>query len=873
MRTVFFRRLLSTVFVCLATFSFCGAVIGEESVSLRSFYGPLSLIVSPDTWAQRFVTVSNDSDSPRRVKVTFVTADPKRGQLEYFTIVTVPAKSSLQTRLAVKHGKSTDTKKVKLKSKIRFRTEEFVQLHDANTGRRLGDPQRRPATVKTPTATILAFSADRFEDGDTYRYLGDLRDKELGTLIEKMSCDPKRLCDRWFGYEIADVMILGSAEMSRMRVSQIDALLNWVRRGGLLVLTGSVQLPNMLSGPLGQAAGVSATGYHRITSLQLNQIPPRKKAVKTVKLSWAAPMVELCAETADVLIESDGLPLMTRKRLGSGHIFTIAVPLGALKDKSLHFIWRQVARAKDIRPAVNDDAFKSPARSTLTSIAGRPAPERSVPVIILLSLAGLALLGGIVLRRKRRGEIVWIVLCPAAIVCGLVLWHIGLQQKDPERISYIGMLSGMDGETARTHCLFTYYSGGEAKKVTFSSGSTKNIIEDISKKSDAAISSEKTRCDEKMSLPDQTVRPRATAAFVVDGISKTQGITGKLTFNETGLSGELTNHLGFEIRNAVIYVNHRTYRLGNISAKKRTGVSVKDGDLIGRVEFVRQRLEKKASATWERRKPRKKRTKPDKTRKKKGAKQERRKKRKPRPIKGRNKYINLAQGEFTNTIVHSPTDRLRNALLQRIVSIPSMSSRPARRPVLIGYASQGPIDPLPEQKLHRSGWWVVVWPLELTAPKAKSKVFIPEGFVDVKFAKGKTLPVWNEISQKFNRDNSRDGEVVVLAGPPRKIFDLDKTIVRLTTEINAIGYRMTVLGIVGAKGAAAKTEVIKKIDNPSGTETVTITNADRFRQNNGRYAFIVRVERLGKKTSAGKRKKMNMWTIENINVSLEGISR
>ena len=271
-----------------------------------------------------------------------------------------------------------------------------------------------------------------------------------------------RLPDRWYGYSVVDGVILDGLDLTDVRASQIDALLDWVRRGGVLVLPGTPGLAAILQSPVGRAAGTSALGYHRVTSLAVTDCVGRRPPTEPIALRWPAPvfrpwpapMFELVPDTAEVLYETDCLPLVVRSPHGRGHIFTFAVPIGALSDPKLHFVWSCVTKAWRTRKEFNLDSFPVPARESLKGIAGRRAPSRRGPLVLFGVLTGATILCLGVLMLKRRGEIVWMALVPIAIACGVVLWWQGQARADEEQLSYVGVLSSIGSDSARAQCLF-----------------------------------------------------------------------------------------------------------------------------------------------------------------------------------------------------------------------------------------------------------------------------------------------------------------------------------------------------------------------------------------------------------------------------------
>ncbi|KKL89463.1 hypothetical protein LCGC14_1914410, partial [marine sediment metagenome] len=134
------------------------------------------------------------------------------------------------------------------------------------------------------------------------------------------------LPDRWYGLSMVKMFVIGKADLTDLRSSQLEAIIDWTLRGGTLVLSSSDSLDEILAGRLGELAGVSSGGLHYTDQLNVtgSGLPGGD-----VKLVTAMPIVELDPLDADVLCRAGGLPFVTHRQAGEGHVFTIAAPVGA----------------------------------------------------------------------------------------------------------------------------------------------------------------------------------------------------------------------------------------------------------------------------------------------------------------------------------------------------------------------------------------------------------------------------------------------------------------------------------------------------------------------------------------------------------------
>jgi hypothetical protein len=694
------------------------------------------------------------------------------------------------------------------------------------------------------------------------------------------------LPDRWYGYSALRLLILKASAAVDLRPSQVDAVLGWVSRGGVLVLTGGSDMPEVLRSRLGEAAGAVALGVHRVGSLAAEEVldDGELRPAGALDLRWPMPMVELCPTSATVRYRANGLPLLTSRACGQGRVFVLAVPTGALHGPTpggnLHRVWQQLwpPHLATQEPAVDADRFMQtlpveklrPAQQTLQSIAGRRGPPPAVPVIITLALLLLTIAFGAVLRLRRRSELVWAGLLPLAALIALGLYLYGRAQVAPEQLSTIALVSPLADGEVRFQQVSAYYSGEDTQELSFSAGGGRSVIRPL-QLATADRGRDDIRIDGTMSIHDRTVHTASSAGLYVDGVSRMDVVGGRLTFDERGLAGVLENSLGEPITNAVVLAGGRTYRLGDaaggesgvIPAGGTKQITVGPDQLLGRVSFVAVTQ----AETGEDEAPE-----PDKGTAKQrpgqGGKRPRRLPRRP-PVK---QWI--ARGEFTGSRILTRTHNLRNALLGRMIPQPGFRTPLVHAPVLVGYTDALLADPLPGRQLIRRGWTAVVWPLEVGPPppgQAGRAVTIPEGFVDLAYHP-RPAGIWNVTRKRFE-PTTYDTELVVTASPPAAFGAITQAEARVTVSIRANGYRLTVGGVSGGDVKSGERVAARRaFENPRLVEeVVTVERADRFRRADGTYVLSLNVERIAAEAeeAAGLESRIP-WSFESVEVGLKG---
>jgi hypothetical protein len=143
--------------------------------------------------------------------------------------------------------------------------------------------------------------------------------------------------------------------------------------------------------------------------------------------------------------------------------------------------------------------------------------------------------------------------------------------------------------------------------------------------------------------------------------------------------------------------------------------------------------------------------------------------------------------------------------------------------------------------------------------------------VDLKFK----TSLWDARSQTYISTPYR-GTVSLWARPPSPITALTEATAKITVQINATNFHMTVAGgQLDEKGNVVPGNELGSFDNPTGRVEATVPNADRFCDNEGRFVFVLLVDKLRK--DAEKRDftmaKATSWKLDGIQIDLKGTVR
>ncbi len=778
-------------------------------------------------WALREVVLVNHAGQPRTVRVAYPSSDPARGQIDYSRVVELAPRSRRMVILPVRPMSLEITSPGGRTG--RPKANESMLLYDHATNRQLTRENRIVNVIPDEdTIVVYASSPHARITNDSETYLDELASQPLGP-ITRLSLRIERAPDRWYGYDAADIMILGPADLTRVRPSQLRAILDWTGRGGVLVLTGSRQLPELLNGPFGPAAGVASAGVHEITQLQARDLGPAGSQLEPVELPAPLPMVELVPDRAEVLYEANSLPLLTRKAFGQGHVLTLAVPVGALSHSRLHEVWHPVGATQRIAPEIDPAAFAAHSPETLVEIAGRRGPSRGMPAGLLAAMAGFVVVAGLVARWKRRGEWVWWVLVPAAIVASVGLFVMGRGQASDDYTSYVGLVTQIDQDSCRIQQTSMVYNGQDAQReMTFRTASPLGLIDPLGEASAAVMSRTEIRFGDQTSLPNQTVPANGTSAFDIDAVRPLRPVSGQLTFDATGLTGTLTNHLPADLTDAVLYAGRNTYRVGTLPAGQATEVTVAPADWLGPVTFTEITREN-----------------------------------------GRGPARREASGEFTVSLVHQRSDTLRNNLLANLLSIPESRLEVLCRPVLIGYVDWSPTQPVADADLPRQGWSVVIVHLQPQPAPTGERVLIPAGLVRTDL-RDMGSGLYAAIKEQFQLHYGK-GELLISAREPTGLAALKDASATVRILPRATAYRLELFGVRGGKADYAPADLVPlgSWDHLSELAELSVPDVARFRDGDGPVRMVLRGSPLfdPRDIDITNRPK---WTVKRLEVQLEG---
>lgn len=840
-------------------------VHSETPLEVQSITGPFGVYVQPGRWSQRLAKVNNRSAVRREVRVSLQTSQAGGRSVLFGREFAVPAGCRRKALLAIQAGQTTIRKPGETGPVPPSRTlEQAYFLDDLTGGVNLGSHADLDR-VMPADATAVALLVREFDTHDDYQYLmkalpptrglNDVRIAGLGR---------PEMPTEWYGYDLIDVVMTWGLDWNRVPPAAQRALLDWVARGGTLLVLGSPKTPELLSGQLAAAAGVGCTGYHRVTRLdiverQADASPAGRDRPIDVQLKNPQTMIELVPAEAELLATANGLPLLTRRAYGNGTICVLAVSVGALvyeadpevpegspppetpaqrqaryeRNRASAAVWQLVGRARLRSPVLDGTDFAEKASVTLSEIAGRRVPPRWMPLAALLAAMAVVAGVGAMLVWRGKGEWLWAGVVPVAllvaaglagpiwlnVLLGIValaaavaLWMwIGWRGSLVAALALAGLVTGAVVRAAAV--------GQRSERLTYigllnQSPAGRSRADGVFAYATGTGTREVAFCSQGAETTLDRISGQAGAALAQSRVLLTAGglcyppqrlsdTTVKMSASGLARQAVLDADLRFGPEGLTgRVVNHAPVPVRrSVLYMHRNTYDV--GTLQPGVNEIRLGPDAwLGSVTFP-------------------ADDE------GKPLPPRAEFIGGA-------LTPDPQDIRRGRLVRELLSLPRQGRLPEPGPVLIGYAELPPQDLLAGAAEDRRGWSILTGAFRPGRAETGGEVLVPLGMADISL---RGMP-WMGYQQRFG-PLEMDAQMAVSVRPPAGVGRLEEdAAVRLRFDASASGYDVIVSGL----GPDGERTVIETLRDPIAVRVVSIPRAGRFFKD-GAWRFHIRFDR------------------------------
>lgn len=392
---------------------------------------------------------------------------------------------------------------------------------------------------------------------------------------------------RWATFEGVDALVFGNLRDNRgpgsLNAQQRHALVRWIRSGGTVIVAPTSDPEGFRSPFWSGLLPVRLRGMRSLGAAQAGVLEQRYGGEYQRDLELPPLMVEAEARPeGEVVLESDGMVLLARRRVGGGTVWFSAVSGNSMQSWSgATRLWGELLSPPlDPVPGLAHE-FLANSADTLARVTGAATPQRATVVSLMLLYLILGIAALAVSRRARRAEFGWLALLVLAAVMTGLAYMVGRAAR-----TKIGLVQSEIGVTV--------LRPGESQ------GSATSVVGLFSPKQRSTTlrwtNPDTLACPQPLSTSGAGLRQRAatvvqTGNFVFPEFSINpaellvsramtlvqygEGVELQVRYGPNGPEGRVVNRTGQPLRNCLLRLNRRSMPLGDLAP----GDSV---DLAGR---------------------------------------------------------------------------------------------------------------------------------------------------------------------------------------------------------------------------------------------------------------------------------------------------
>jgi len=217
---------------------------------------------------------------------------------------------------------------------------------------------------------------------------------------------------RMQGYEGVDALLLGSLPKEQVTILQQRAILNWVRAGGLLIVSPGATGHNYQGTLFEEFIPVEILGRRLVEGLPsleaiYGKIEPKKDRIG---------LTEAAVKDGTVELWMDQFPLVVSRRVGMGQVVFVAFDLSAqriLLWPRLERFYRDLLARRGKLPAMRMTSLvQAAARGLHESVGVKVMPRGVVAAFLAVNVVMVALLLTVTRRRREYGFLILLLAAP-----------------------------------------------------------------------------------------------------------------------------------------------------------------------------------------------------------------------------------------------------------------------------------------------------------------------------------------------------------------------------------------------------------------------------------------------------------------------------
>jgi len=256
--------------------------------------------------------------------------------------------------------------------------------------------------------------------------------------VMRSNSPPERLPEQWWGYESVGALVLTTWSETYLRPAQEEALEQWLKSGGTLVVLAGGDPAAWKGGLMDRVLPGNVTESERI------RLNPDGGAALVADTSEAPGENDFVAARlqpgldAQILAELEGLPLMVRSRFGKGTVLFFALDFQSLPDTATRLftpLWRAVVPYDPITGT--RATWRTDMRNSTQVVSRRAARPPNIFLIFLLLVGYVVAVGPLNFRflsKRKKVEWAWFTVPAIVLLFSLLIYGIGALTKGGQLI-------------------------------------------------------------------------------------------------------------------------------------------------------------------------------------------------------------------------------------------------------------------------------------------------------------------------------------------------------------------------------------------------------------------------------------------------------
>ncbi|WP_103110045.1 DUF7408 domain-containing protein [Brevibacillus reuszeri] len=398
---------------------------------------------------------------------------------------------------------------------------------------------------------------------DTANFLGVLPKNAVSYDVRVLPMKPEQIPTSGAQLQMINMLVLNNFALDTLNEQQIQAIRDWTKSGGLLVMAGGAQYKKT-AGALADLSPVEVTGVTTVSSL--SSLVADKN--KPIELTAPFTISNGTLTKGKVLYAEGGVPLFAVQNAGEGKVLYAAYDLAEEPVAS----WAGNSRfwadtlIKAFGSSLDSSRMSNFDRLWPLQEAADRIPALKIPEVSWFALffGVYALIAGpvlyFILRVKRKQSYMWVIVPGLAIVTGIGIFSFGAMQRGSGvMVHQTGFVQLTNDGQAKANAVTAFFvpSSGDYKVTIKGQGLSQPILE--SRRSDqipkiwASIQADQSEIQFR-DVEFWSMRKVASERTIPDAGT----IESNLSYANGALTGTVTNKTNFTLKEVKVASSAQT---------------------------------------------------------------------------------------------------------------------------------------------------------------------------------------------------------------------------------------------------------------------------------------------------------------------------